>query len=122
MSHFKQTDIAQPLKGLKIADIGCGGGLLSEVRTSPLHTDSDKMNQRTEFQCLFPSCSTSLLSLLLVTSINQPLARLGGSVTGIDAAPENVGVADAHRRLDPILCQPGRLQYRAITAGVCCGW
>lgn len=45
----------QPLKGRRVADIGCGAGLLAE-----------------------------------------PLARLGGAVTGIDAAAENVEAARAH--------------------------
>jgi 2-polyprenyl-6-hydroxyphenyl methylase / 3-demethylubiquinone-9 3-methyltransferase len=44
-----------PLAGLRVLDVGCGGGLLCE-----------------------------------------PLARLGGEVTGIDPAPENVGAAAAH--------------------------
>jgi ubiquinone biosynthesis O-methyltransferase len=75
MTHFKKTDFVQPLAGLAVADIGCGGGLLSE-----------------------------------------PLARLGATVTGIDAAPENIGIAQAHQNQDPVLMSPGRLTYRAITA------
>ena len=54
--HFslkdKKTDL---LKGLKILDIGCGGGLISE-----------------------------------------PLSRLGGDITGIDASSKNINVAKAH--------------------------
>ncbi len=45
----------QPLQGLKILDIGCGGGLLS-----------------------------------------VPLARLGATVTGIDASEKNINIANAH--------------------------
>jgi len=45
----------QPLKGIKILDIGCGGGLLSE-----------------------------------------PLARLGASVTAIDASENNIKAATVH--------------------------
>lgn len=45
----------EPLKGLRVLDVGAGGGLLCE-----------------------------------------PLARLGGEVTGIDPAPENVAAAAAH--------------------------
>jgi 2-polyprenyl-6-hydroxyphenyl methylase/3-demethylubiquinone-9 3-methyltransferase len=45
------------LKGLRILDIGCGAGILSE-----------------------------------------PLARLGGDVTGIDPASENIEIATAHAR------------------------
>jgi 2-polyprenyl-6-hydroxyphenyl methylase/3-demethylubiquinone-9 3-methyltransferase len=55
-SHF-QRPIGGPdaLAGLKIIDIGCGGGLISE-----------------------------------------PLAKLGGDVTGLDAAAENIAVAKLH--------------------------
>jgi 2-polyprenyl-6-hydroxyphenyl methylase/3-demethylubiquinone-9 3-methyltransferase len=45
----------KPLSGLRILDIGCGGGLLSE-----------------------------------------PMARLGATVTGVDAGTEAIGVARAH--------------------------
>ena len=45
----------RPLSGLRVLDVGCGGGLLSE-----------------------------------------PLARMGASVTGIDAVAENIAVARAH--------------------------
>ena len=45
------------LKDLKILDIGCGGGLISE-----------------------------------------PMARLGASVTGIDAAEKNIKVATIHSK------------------------
>lgn len=45
----------RPLDGLTIADIGCGGGLLSE-----------------------------------------PMARLGGAVTGIDALEQNIHIAASH--------------------------
>jgi 2-polyprenyl-6-hydroxyphenyl methylase/3-demethylubiquinone-9 3-methyltransferase len=45
------------LKGFSVADVGCGGGLLSE-----------------------------------------PLARMGASVTGLDPAERNIGIAMAHAR------------------------
>lgn len=45
----------RPLEGLRLADIGCGGGLLSE-----------------------------------------PMARLGATVTGIDAGEKNIRIATAH--------------------------
>jgi len=55
-AHFGRDPLApEPLKGLSILDIGCGGGLLCE-----------------------------------------PLARLGASVTGIDATERSVHVAAAH--------------------------
>ncbi|KAJ3411347.1 hypothetical protein HDV05_002368 [Chytridiales sp. JEL 0842] len=62
-----------PWEGLRMLDVGCGGGLLSES-----------------------------------------LARLGASVTGIDASPENIQMATLHARSDPLL--PSQPTYRAITA------
>src|SRR5262245_50549401 len=48
---------ANPLAGLRLLDIGCGGGLIAE-----------------------------------------PMARMGASVTGVDAADRNVRVANIHAR------------------------
>ena len=56
--HFQlENSKSNFLEGLKILDIGCGGGLISE-----------------------------------------PMARLGGSVTGIDASSKNVKVAELHSK------------------------
>ena len=60
------------MTGLKILDVGCGGGLLSE-----------------------------------------PLARLGAEVTALDAAEENINVAQAHADLDPEI-RP-RMTFQAST-------
>ncbi len=55
-AHFgREAEAAAPFAGLKLLDVGCGGGLLSE-----------------------------------------PLARLGFSVTGLDAADKNVQIARIH--------------------------
>lgn len=59
-----------PLEGLRILDIGCGGGLLSE-----------------------------------------PLARLGGTVTGVDATADNCAVASDHARQQGV-----RIEYLNTTA------
>ena len=57
-SHFKISASKKlPLKGIKILDIGCGGGLISE-----------------------------------------PMSRLGGLVTGIDASEKNIKVASLHAK------------------------
>ncbi|CAG8439365.1 9725_t:CDS:2 [Scutellospora calospora] len=65
-----------PFKDLRILDIGCGGGVLSE-----------------------------------------PLVRLGASVVGADASPENIQIAKLHARKDPRLYSgPGNLEYKSITA------
>ena len=56
--HFKlESKKIEPLKGLEILDIGCGGGLMSE-----------------------------------------PMARLGGNVTGIDASEKNIKIAKIHSK------------------------
>ncbi len=56
--HYSiQKDKTNYLEGLKILDIGCGGGLISE-----------------------------------------PMARLGGTVTGIDASEKNIKIAQTHAK------------------------
>lgn len=64
-----------PFKGLKMLDVGCGGGLLSES-----------------------------------------LARLGATVTAIDASKENIGIAKSHAAMDPALRKVS-LSYECTTAG-----
>ncbi|CAJ1971361.1 unnamed protein product [Sphenostylis stenocarpa] len=60
--HFKKDPYStKPLEGLKIVDVGCGGGILSE-----------------------------------------PLARLGATVTGVDAVEKNIKIAQLHAGLDPV--------------------
>ncbi|OAY34804.1 ubiquinone biosynthesis O-methyltransferase, mitochondrial isoform X2 [Manihot esculenta] len=60
--HFrKDPHMARPFEGLKIVDVGCGGGILSE-----------------------------------------PLARMGATVTGIDALEKNINIAHLHADLDPV--------------------
>ena len=55
-THFdRDPQSLTPLAGLKLLDVGCGGGLISE-----------------------------------------PLARMGATVTGIDASERNIGTARAH--------------------------
>lgn len=58
VAHFgRDARSLRPFDGLRVLDIGCGGGLIAE-----------------------------------------PLARLGATVTGIDAAEANIAVARAHAR------------------------
>ena len=69
--HFgKDASLRRPLEGLRVLDIGCGGGLLSE-----------------------------------------PLARLGASVTGIDAGEKNIAIAKVHAEQSGL-----SIDYRAVTA------
>ncbi|MEO1406529.1 MAG: bifunctional 2-polyprenyl-6-hydroxyphenol methylase/3-demethylubiquinol 3-O-methyltransferase UbiG, partial [Pseudomonadota bacterium] len=69
-AHFGLDKTArQPLKGLRLLDIGCGGGLVSE-----------------------------------------PMARLGASVTGIDASEANIKTALTHAKTSGL-----DIDYRAGT-------
>jgi 2-polyprenyl-6-hydroxyphenyl methylase / 3-demethylubiquinone-9 3-methyltransferase len=70
-AHFgRDAQSLRPFDGLRILDIGCGGGLITE-----------------------------------------PLARLGTTVTGIDAAEANIGVARAHARSADL-----KIDYRQASA------
>ncbi|XP_057996672.1 ubiquinone biosynthesis O-methyltransferase, mitochondrial isoform X1 [Hevea brasiliensis] len=74
--HFrKDPHVARPFEGLKIVDVGCGGGILSE-----------------------------------------PLARMGATVTGIDALEKNINIARLHAGLDPVT---STIEYCCTTAGGC---
>ncbi|KAF7815766.1 ubiquinone biosynthesis O-methyltransferase, mitochondrial [Senna tora] len=71
--HFgKDSTSARPLEGLKIVDVGCGGGILSE-----------------------------------------PLARMGATVTGVDAIEKNIKIARLHADLDPVT---STIEYCCTTA------
>lgn len=70
LRHFSLKPGLKPLAGLRLLDIGCGGGLISE-----------------------------------------PLARLGGTVTGIDPGAENVQIARSHAEPQGLA-----IDYRACTA------
>ena len=71
LAHFgKDGGVLRPFEGLRVLDIGCGGGLSSE-----------------------------------------PLARLGATVTGIDAAERNIEVARLHAAQSGLA-----IDYRATTA------
>lgn len=71
--HFgKDPSSARPFEGLKVVDVGCGGGILSE-----------------------------------------PLARMGASVTGVDAVDKNIKIASIHADLDPVT---STIEYCCTTA------
>ncbi len=68
--RFSLPDRIKCLQSLKIADIGCGGGLVAE-----------------------------------------PLARMGATVTGVDAGQENIRVAKAHAKAHGL-----DIDYQVVTA------
>uniref|UniRef100_A0A7N0V3F8 Ubiquinone biosynthesis O-methyltransferase, mitochondrial n=1 Tax=Kalanchoe fedtschenkoi TaxID=63787 RepID=A0A7N0V3F8_KALFE len=71
--HFGRDPLSsRPLDGLRVADIGCGGGILSE-----------------------------------------PLARMGATVTGVDAVDKNIKIARIHADIDPITSE---IEYCCTTA------
>lgn len=84
------------LKGLDVLDVGCGGGLLSEVLI----------------------VTSSFLYLLFQRSyFYQSLARLGAQTLGVDASEANISIAKLHAAQDPRLAQPGSsLSYLHIPA------
>lgn len=69
---LKEANPSTPLDGIKILDVGCGGGILSE-----------------------------------------PLARIGATVTGLDASTQLISTAKEHASLDKNIS--GRLSYVAST-------
>ncbi|XP_038724473.1 ubiquinone biosynthesis O-methyltransferase, mitochondrial isoform X1 [Tripterygium wilfordii] len=71
--HFRKDPYcAKPFEGLKIVDVGCGGGILSE-----------------------------------------PLARMGATVTGVDAVEKNIKIARLHADFDPVTAP---IEYCCTTA------
>ena len=71
LEHFgRDGNVRRPFEGLRVLDIGCGGGLLCE-----------------------------------------PLARLGATVTGVDAAERNIAVATLHATQSGLA-----IDYRATAA------
>ncbi|KAK3128415.1 hypothetical protein QOZ80_6BG0461320 [Eleusine coracana subsp. coracana] len=71
--HFRRDSYSsKPLEGLKVIDVGCGGGILSE-----------------------------------------PLARMGATVTAIDAVDKNIKIASVHAASDPMTAS---IEYCCTTA------
>nr|CAD1842197.1 unnamed protein product [Ananas comosus var. bracteatus] len=87
--HFRRDPYsARPLEGLKIIDVGCGGGILSES------TDNHEIPVVKTMSC-------------------KPLARLGAAVTGIDAVEKNIKIARIHAASDPLTAS---IEYCCTTA------
>ena len=92
-----QVNETRPLTGLDVLDVGCGGGLLSEVRSHP--------------RAPFAFFNIIFFSI-------QTLTRLGGNTLGIDASESNIAIASLHAAADPALSsgssaeRQGSLSYR----------
>lgn len=70
-------------------------GYIRDAINQHFHCESSQFKPLTGKKALDVGCGAGLLC--------EPLARLGASVTGLDAAPENIAVAAAHakpQRLD----------------------
>lgn len=80
------------LRGLRILDVGCGGGILS-VRL---------LGHRTYV--------TLMHDLYL---LQEPLAAMGADVTGLDASERNIEIATEHARASALL-SPGWLPSSVI--------
>jgi len=82
--RVEELDGARWLQGRQVLDVGCGGGIFAEVR--PLLA-------RPRSPCRQADHLPSL----------QSLARLGADTTAIDAAGQNITMAQTHAALDPSL-------------------
>ena len=90
--HFDRDARApEPLAGLRLLDVGCGGGILCVRRCARCVAHAD-------------SCACRV----------EPLARLGADVLGVDAVARSVAVARAHAARDPSVRT--RASYRAALA------
>lgn len=76
---------ARWLEGKSVLDVGCGGGIFAEVRSSLSVCMGDG---RSSQGCV------------------QALSRLGAKTVAIDASPVNISVAQTHAALDPAFSVP----------------
>lgn len=105
--HFgREPGVREPLAGLRLLDVGCGGGLLCvHPRAAPsLLPEGPPFARDPSHRSFFWRPSGRV----------EPLARMGAHVTGIDAVEKNIRVAEAHARLDPALAS--RTEYRTVLA------
>ncbi|KAJ4442825.1 hypothetical protein ANN_04418 [Periplaneta americana] len=91
-----QLDLAKwqssrPLQGLKILDVGCGGGILSES------SNENAVARQNTKQYLTKTFHFLKNGGLLIF---QPLARIGAEVTGIDASQNMIDRANLHAQKD----------------------
>ena len=101
MQDLLSVDGPFPLKGMKVLDVGCGGGLFTEVRSTHV------------FFPPFPLHPIRRSNQLLC--VVQRLARLGAKTLAVDASEENVKAAIMHASQDPHLAsmlENGQLEYK----------
>src|SRR5688500_13485762 len=72
-------------------------------------TDSHGFTPLTDKTALDVGCGAGLLC--------EPLARLGARVTGVDAAPENIGAARAHAAASGLKIDYLAGEFEVVTAG-----
>lgn len=84
-----KVDAGKWLRGMDVLDVGCGGGLLTEVRP--------------EWQPSAVNCRRAQRAEILYIAALQSLARVGGRALGIDASAENIAIASTHASQDPLL-------------------
>lgn len=101
----------RPLAHTAVLDVGCGGGILAEVRQRlarpadcvPLPPSATRLRAEACRQKGAASASPHLAPLMFRDWLEfmQALARVGADVTGLDASAENVAAAAAHSMIDP---------------------
>jgi 2-polyprenyl-3-methyl-5-hydroxy-6-metoxy-1,4-benzoquinol methylase len=98
------------LSGLRVVDIGCGGGILSEVRVHLRFAAPWLLHSGVGARGL----GMQAVLLCAFCWVGQALGRLGATVVGLDACEESVEAAKAHASTSPELQQ--RLSYQCGTA------
>ena len=89
------------LAGLDVLDVGCGGGILSEV--SPF------------FFCFVSGDLHTRIVARALTRL-QSLARLGANTLAVDASSDNIRIASRHAAADPRIAYTLTFQHTSVEA------
>lgn len=87
------------IKGKRVLDVGCGGGILSEVSVPSTRKPFTIYTNGSS------PCNNARPRLFALKS----LARLGADVHGIDATQTNIAIADSHASRDPFFASAASL-------------